>query len=187
MFLRQLLTTAKKGICLRNARHRKVFSLFTVLIMAVFVFALAVQPVEAEGEATIEIIAPGDIPGWALSPDRDQPMTQTGTLTVTTTNVVDGKSWSVTASDNDPNTNGYMTKWNGTYDPDTKLATPMQIEGPTGTVTLPGPGPILTGSDNVTSQPYTVTFRQWALWIDAVVVSPDCYRIVVTFTGSITS
>jgi len=152
--------------------------------MAVSAFALAVQPVEADGEATIEITTTDNIT-LALSPDEAQP--QTGTLTVTTTNA-DGKSWSVMASDNDTaNTNGHMTKWSeNAYVLATKLFTPMEVQGPTGTVTLPVGGVIVSGSDNVTSQPYTVTFKQVALWTDSVVVSPDCYRIVVTFTGSFT-
>ena len=37
---------------------------------------------------------------------------------------------------------GHMTKWNETtgYDPDVKLETQMQVEGPAGTVTLPTGG-----------------------------------------------
>ncbi|MDO9579479.1 MAG: hypothetical protein Q7J06_02770 [Bacteroidales bacterium] len=135
---------------------------------------------------TIEITAPTDITAWTLSPQGTQPKETTGTLTVTTTDAV-GLNWSVTASDTDTtNTNGQMTKYSGAaYVLGTKLGTAMQVNGPAGTVTLPTGGDVVATSGTVTGQGYTITFKQTVLWSDAVVTGADSYRIVVTFTGSI--
>jgi len=51
--------------------------------------------------------------------------------------------------------------------------------------TMPTGGVVVTGSDNVTSANYVITFSQKVLWTDAVITSPNSYRVVVTFTGSV--
>ena len=141
--------------------------------------------VMAQAVPSLSITAPSDISAWALAPDGSQPKTQSGTLSVTTTSA-DGKSWCVAVSDNNSVTNGRMTKHDGaSYVSGTKLGTPMQVVGPAGTVTLPLGGPVITGSGNVTSANYIITFSQRVLWSDAVITGPSSYRLSVTFSGSI--
>ena len=134
--------------------------------------------------ATIDITPPTAITGWELSHQGEQPKTQQGTLTVTTT-WADGIDWIVTVSDEDSQTDGHMTKWNSGYDPDVELQAAMQLEGPAGTVTLPDSGAIVAETGTVTATGYDITFKQTVLLADTAVTNPDCYRIVVTFTGII--
>ena len=158
-----------------------VLALLTLVVLAGWPRLALASP-----GTTIEITAPTDITGWTLGPQETQPKEITGTLTVTTTEAV-GVNWSVTASDTDTtNTNGHMTKYSSSaYVLGTKLGTAMQVNGTAGTATLPTGGNIVTGSGTVTGAEYTITFKQTVLWSDAVVTGPDSYRIVVTFTGSI--
>ena len=166
--------------------HKKAVLLLLTMIITGVVFTLTPLSVWAQGGPAIEITAPSAIVDWALSPQGEQPKTQSGMLTVTTTNA-DGRAWSVAATDEDKtNTNGHMTKYRSSaYVTDTTLGTAMQVQGSAGTVTLPAGGDVVTGSGTVTGAEYTITFRQTALWTDAVVTSPDSYRIIVTFTASI--
>lgn len=160
--------------------------LTALTLLALVILAGWPRLASASPGPTIEITAPTDITGWTLSPQGTQPKESTGTLTVTTTEAV-GLNWSVTASDTDTtNTNGHMTKYSSSaYVISTKLGTAMQVDGPAGTVTLPTGGNVVTGSGTVTGAEYTITFKQTLLWSDAVVTGADSYRIVVTFTGSI--
>jgi len=158
--------------------------LMALMLAALLTLAGSPGSVSADPAAAIEITVTASITGWELSPQGTRETT--GTLTVTTTEA-DGKSWYVTATDKDTdNTSGKMTKYSsGAYVTGTKLTTAMQVQGDAGTVTLSGGDSVVTGSGNVTGAEYTITFKQTVLWTDAVVTDPDCYRIVVTFTGSI--
>ncbi len=160
--------------------------LTALMLLALVILAGSPRLALASPGATIEITAPTDITGWTLGPQGTQPKESTGTLTVTTTDAV-GENWSVTASDTDTtNTNGQMTKYSSSaYVLGTKLGTAMQVNGTAGAVTLPTGGNVVTGSGTVTGAEYTITFKQTVLWSDAVVTGADSYRIVVTFTGSI--
>jgi len=157
-----------------------------VVVITLVTLAASLSPALANPESSIEITVTANITDWGLSPQGTQPKTETGTLTVTTTDA-DGKSWSVTASDADSeNTTGSMTKYsNSAYVSGTKLGTAMQVQGPAGTVTLPIGGNVVEGTGNVTGTQYIITFKQTVLWSDTVVTDPDYYRIIVTFTGSI--
>ena len=164
--------------------EKRASRLLLLLMTAAVVLWLSPLPVQAQGEPAIAITAPADITGWALSPQGAQPKTQSGILTVTTTNA-NGHNWAVTAMDSE-NTTGHMTKYSGgTYIPGIKLSAAMQVQGNNGTATLPTAGNVVTGTGTVTNAQYTITFKQSVSWTDAVVAAPDSYRIVVTFTGSI--
>jgi len=142
--------------------------------------------------AFIDITAPSDISGWNLTPVGSQPLEQTGTLTVTC-NV---STWTVTAQDLQTVEGlqlGHMTKYSDTtYDTSVYLENAMVVEAVGDTTatgaprTLPNTAgdPILTGNQAVDNYDYTVHFKQTVEWTDDVVTAPDCYRIVVTFTGS---
>jgi len=126
--------------------------------------------------ATIEITAPTDITGWALSPQGDQPKTTTGTL-----NVTSNSNWTVTVKDADAATGGKMTDWNGSAYGTTKLSNFMTVAAQTYEVTLPTEGTIASGSGNAN---VTVTFKQTVSWSDQVLPGGHSYRIIVTFTGT---
>jgi hypothetical protein len=131
--------------------------------------------------AAIEITAPADITGWVLTPSGGQPVQRTGTLTVDVT--PDSKSWEVTATDEDGVTNGKMTEWTGSAYGSTQLYTSMDVQGPGATVTLPNSGETSIASGTGDGSGITITFKQIVLWSD----TPNTtYRIIVTFTASIT-
>jgi hypothetical protein len=160
--------------------RRTISKLIAALVVCIIVFTLCGPAAQAQDEATISLIAPADIAGWDLSPEGAQPKTQAGTLHVTVSGNLTG-SWAVTASDLDTaNTNGHMTRYNGNHYTGVQLGSPLQIQGPAGTVTLPAGGNVATGTAEV-DQDYPITFRQNIAWTDPV----GDYRIVVTFTGSI--
>ena len=148
-------------------------------------FAPELEVIIERPPATIDITAPANIAGWGLSSQGEQPKTQQGTLTITTT-YADDIDWTVMASDSDPQTSGYMTKWNESsgYDTEVKLQTAMQVEGSAGTATLPDGAVVVAETGTVTGAEYDITFKQTVLSFDAA-THPDLYRIVVTFTAVI--
>jgi len=139
---------------------------------------------------TIDITAP-DSTTITLDPRHDE---DTKDITLTVDSNV--PSWTVKAQDLQtvPELQpGHMTKYSeGVYVTGVYLANAMVVEAvgdgtATGDwVTLPNAvgDPILTGNQAVTNHEYTIYFKQTVLWTDDVVTAPDCYRIVVTFTGS---
>jgi hypothetical protein len=131
-----------------------------------------------ESSPTIEISAPGNITGWSLSPQETQPQEKTGTL-----NVTSNSDWEVTVKDTDTDTDGKMTDWDGADYGSTKLSNFMNVATDSYEVELPDGGTIATGSGN---EDVTVYFRQTVSWSDPVLTVGHSYRIIVTFTGTIT-
>jgi len=131
--------------------------------------------------AAIEIIAPTDITGWVLAPSSGQPVESTGTLTVNVD--PDTESWEVTATDEDGTTNGKMTEWTGSAYGTTQLYTSLAVQGPDATVTLPNSGETSIASGTGDGSGIAITFKQVVLWSDTPNIT---YRIIVTFTASIT-
>ena len=133
------------------------------------------------GEPTISVTAPAGIGGWSLNPSAGQPQTQTGTLIIGVD--PDATSWEATASDTDTaNTNGKMTAWNGSYDTNKKLSNATKVAADY-EVTLPAGGKIADGTGD---RSVTTTFKQTVAWSDPPLTGGYSYRIVVTFTASIT-
>jgi hypothetical protein len=130
----------------------------------------------------IEITVPSDILDWVLAPSGGQPEQRTGTLTVNVT--PDSESWEVTATDGDGATSGRMTEWTGSAYGTTQLYTPMDVQGPAATVTLPNSGEAYIASGTGDGSGITITFKQVVLWSDTPNIT---YRIIVTFTASITT
>ena len=130
---------------------------------------------------TIEITTPADIIGWVLAPSGGQPEERTGTLTVDVT--PDSEGWEVTATDEDGVTSGKMTEWTGSDYGATQLYTSMDVQGPDATVTLPNSGETSIASGTGDDFDITITFKQIVLWSDTPNLT---YRIIVTFTASIT-
>lgn len=134
-----------------------------------------------EEAPTIEITAPADISGWPLSPSGTQPNEQSGTLGVTCSG-----GWTVTVKDANATTGGKMTDYYGSSYGTTKLANYMVVAAQTYNVTLPAlpdGGIIASGSGN--NPNITVTFKQEVSWSDPVLLVGHSYRIIVTFTGTI--
>ena len=161
-----------------------VTAIYVVPVLGDQIIATDEHSVDIKPNPTIDITAPADIIGWELNPLEEQPLTQQGILTVTTTHAED-IDWIVMASDEDSQTSGHMTKWNNGYDLNAKLQTAMQVEGPAGTVILPDGGAVIAKTGTVTVAEYDITFKQTVLLTEAAVTSPDSYLIVVTFTGTI--
>lgn len=170
--------------------RRVDLGLVVILIAAMMVNAM-LGKVTAEDttitgnvKGAIKITAPDDI-SWELDPSITQPNTQTGTL-----HVKANKDWQVTAKDADTtNTNGYMAEWDGsTYiSGGKKLSNAMKVSAAS-EVTLPTGGVVQTGTrTGGLGQDVTVTFKQEVTWDDeALTTEGHVYRIVVTFTGSLT-
>ncbi|MEW6573798.1 MAG: Ig-like domain-containing protein [Bacillota bacterium] len=132
--------------------------------------------------STITITPPAGISGWSLNPSVSQPQIQSGTLTIQVD--PDASSWEAMASDNDTtNTDGKMTAWNGSYDIAKKLQSAMKVAG-TYEVTLPTGGKIADGTGD---QSVPVTFKQTVNWSDPPLSGGYSYRIIVTFTATITA
>lgn len=128
--------------------------------------------------ATITVTAPNDITAWSFNPAEPQPATQEGALVVTSNG-----SWQVTCHDASTTTAGHMTDWDGSsYNADNKLANALKVAADT-EVTLPDGGIIATGTGD---RSVSVTFKQTVLWSDAASLAGHSYRIVVTFTVTIT-
>ncbi|MBA7701245.1 hypothetical protein ES703_109978 [subsurface metagenome] len=128
--------------------------------------------------ATITVTAPNDITAWSFNPAEPQPATEDGVLVVTSNG-----SWQVTCQDAGATTAGHMTDWDGSsYNPSNKLANALKVAADT-EVTLPDGGIIATGTGD---RSVTVTFKQTVLWSDAPLPGGHSYRIVVTFTVTIT-
>lgn len=129
--------------------------------------------------ATITVTAPNDITAWSLTtPTGPQPATQEGVLVVTTNG-----SWQATCHDAGATTTGHMTDWDGSsYNAGNKLANALKVAADT-EVTLPDGGIIATGTGD---RSVLVTFKQTVVWSDAPSPAEHSYRIVVTFTVTIT-
>lgn len=165
-----------------------------LLILLAFLFCISPSGAQAPGQLTgsptdwdeIYITAPADITGWLFTPGITNE--RTGTLNVDATG-----SWELKVKNADSTTSGKMTKYNvgtATYDTGVKLASPMSIlaAGGTGEKTLTTSDQVIRtgGATGQGGQDVTITFRQPVSWSDPVLDSGYKYRIVVTFTGSLT-
>ena len=159
--------------------QRRIYQLLIALIVSAVVFSLYSPVAQAQEEPSISLSAPTGISAWNLSPEVSQPNVQTGSLHVTVSGNFSG-NWTVTASDTDTDTGGYLTRYNGSYVVTTKMGTPLVVQGPAGTATLPAGGNVVTGTGEV-DQDFPISFRQNVAWTD---LAGD-YRIVVTFTGAL--
>lgn len=155
------------------------------LLSAVFILMLAfILPQSAQAQS-IEVTPPANITDWVFNPSLPQPQTQTGTCVINVTNATD--NWTLTAQDLNATTSGYMTEWDGSsyVTGGAKLHNAMNISA-TSEVMLPNVAGtnIATGTGNTS---VSVTFKQEIGYNDVVLSGTHVYRIVVTFTGSITA
>lgn len=164
-----------------------------LLILLALLFCIAPSEAQAPGQLTgstidwdeIYITAPVDISGWPLVQGITNERNET--LNVDATG-----SWEVRMKDADSTTSGNMTKYNirtGEYDTNVTLASPMDISADGGSeVTLTGDyQQICTGSATAQGgQNINITFKQPVSWGDQILESGYRYRIVVTFSGSLT-
>jgi hypothetical protein len=135
----------------------------------------------------LRITAPVDIDGWILAPGVVN--VRSGTLNVDATG-----PWTVRVKDADPLTSGRLTKYDdgtGTYDIGVKLQNPLVISALSG-----GGGEVAVsaGYQEIVSGAATpeggrdvrIDFKQPVAWNDLGLESGLSYRLVVTFTGSLT-
>lgn len=135
----------------------------------------------------IRITAPADIEGWTLAPGVVN--IRSGTL-----NVDASGAWIATVKDTDPLTSGRLTKYaegTGTYDIGVQLNSPLVISASSdggNEVTLStGDQEIISGSATPEGgRDVRIDFKQLVGWNDMGLESGSSYRLVVTFTGSLT-
>ncbi|MGD0535177.1 MAG: hypothetical protein ABR999_07005 [Methanoregula sp.] len=188
--------------------QKNVLILAGILIIA---FAAVVAPVMAAtaGNATISgnpplsmnLTVTGTITGWSLDPSVSQPLTNATAVTMTVRS--NDRSWVVSAKDGMDNsktsgTAGKMADWNGTaYNTTSSISLgSAMLVGATTATGFTGATVTLTGSDQAiatgtgataaagTFNALPLTFQQSVTYADPSLISPDVYRIIVTFTGS---
>jgi hypothetical protein len=98
--------------------------------------------------------------------------------------------WQLQVNDQNANTNGHMTKWNGAYDTSVKLANPLHV-GSEIDVALSGANQVIADGivadqSGDSGQDLTVTYNQQVLYSDPVLTGGYTYHIVVTLTASST-
>ena len=131
--------------------------------------------------AKLDLTVPSDILNWVL---EQGPNSENGTA-----NVKCNTPWQLQVNDQG-GTNGFMTKWNGSYDPSVSLANQLHV-GSEIDVALDASNKVI--ADGVvedqsgdSGQNLTVTFSQQVLYSDPVLTGGYSYHIVVTFTASST-
>ena len=132
--------------------------------------------------AKLDLTVPSDILNWVLE--------QGANSTSGTANVKCNTPWQLQVNDQNANTSGHMTKWNGAYDISGKLANPLHV-GSEIDVALSGSNQVI--ADGIVAdqsgdagQDLTVTYSQQVLYSDPVLTGGYTYHIVVTFTASST-
>jgi len=166
-----------------------------VLMPAAPVFAGSTTDVSGNITAKIVFTAPSAISSWALAQGTAASNQQTSDL-----NVQCNTSWTATVVDSDSsNTSGKMASYNGTaYDTSNKLDNALLItsDQPSGGNTQ-GQKTLGTGAleicdgvvggqgDDNAGEDVTITFNQQIEYKDSYLSSPNYYRIVVTFSATI--
>lgn len=140
--------------------------------------------VEGNTVGTIIISIPDSILDWVLEIGDNS---QTGTL-----NVKCNTDWQVTVSDDNSTTGGHMTEWDGSTYGTKFLVNAMEVvcAAQSKTVGLDSSGVIATGTpsgqSNDDGEDVSLGFNQSIKYTDAVLSSGSVYRVVITFTGSMT-
>jgi hypothetical protein len=143
-----------------------------------------------ETVSQLEMTVPDDVlSGWLLLVD-------TQNQTPGSLNVKSNAAWQCTVEDSDTNSTGLMTQYDsvtpayGTL----SLGDPIHVIGDSNDVTLTTGSPVLI-ADGIpgdqqagnAGEDVSITFQQYVEYDDPVLLTPyDAYRIVVTFTASIT-
>jgi len=132
--------------------------------------------------AKLDLTVPSDILNWVL---EQGPNSENGTA-----NVKCNTPWQLQVNDQNE-TNGHMSKWNGVaYYTDTQLANALNV-GCESTAVLSGSNQTIAtgdtgGQSDDLGEDMTVTFSQQVFYSDPVLSGGYSYHIVVTFTASST-
>ena len=124
---------------------------------------------------TVLVVDQDQIGIWIIKPVSTENQTKSGLLIVKA-----NTNWVLRAEDDNPETAGFMTEWDGKSYGAKKLSQPLKISSAR-EVTLPVGGIIMTGS-RTSGQDVNVNFLQQVL--DINLPKTDNYRIEVTFIGS---
>jgi len=132
--------------------------------------------------AKLDLTVPSDILSWVL---EQGPNSTSGAA-----NVKCNTPWQLQVNDQNADTSGHMTKWNGAYDTSVKLANALNV-GCESTVVLSGSNQtiadgVVADQSGDSGQDLAVTFSQQVLYSDPVLTGGYSYHIVVTFTASST-
>ncbi|HPJ84135.1 MAG TPA: hypothetical protein PLY09_05175 [Methanothrix sp.] len=169
--------------------------LFLMGLLLVATPSGAQAPGQLTGSATtwdvgpdfIYITAPADIVDWTLAPGVNN--VRSGTLNVDAT-----ASWTVRVKDADLLTSGRLTKYadgTGIYDTGIKLNSPLVIsassDGGSEVALSTSEQEIISGAATPEGgRDVGIEFKQPVGWNDLGLESGSSYRLVVTFTGSLT-
>lgn len=140
--------------------------------------------VEGNTVGNIIITIPDSILDWVLEVGDNS---QAGTL-----NVKCNTDWQVTISDDNPTTGGHMTEWDGAIYGSEYLdeALTVACAGESTDVDLETSGIIangeLSGQQGNDGEDFDLAFNQTVEFDDPVLPDGSVYRIVITFTGSMT-
>jgi hypothetical protein len=125
---------------------------------------------------TVLVVDQDRIGIWILKPIFPVNLTKSGLLIVKA-----NTDWVLRAEDDNPETAGFMTEWDGKSYGAKKLSQPLKISSAR-EVTLPAGGIIMTGSRTSGGQNVDVNFMQQVP--DINLPKTENYRIEVTFIGS---
>jgi hypothetical protein len=133
--------------------------------------------------AKLDLTTPADIASWVLQQGINN--------TSGTANVKCNTPWQLQVNDQNGNTKGYMTKWNGVaYDTSVKLANPLWVGSQSSVALSDSNQNIATGDISGQSldsgQDLTINFAQQVVYSDPVLTGVYSYHVVVTFTASST-
>jgi hypothetical protein len=184
--------TMKRKSSITSSAQGLIFLMALLLVAAP---SEAQAPGQLTGSATtwdevpdfIRITAPADIDDWILAPGIVN--IRPGTL-----NVDASGPWTTSVKDANPLTSGRLTKYNdvtGTYDIGVRLDSPMVLSALSdggGEVTLStGDQEIISGAGTPEGgRDVRIEFKQPVGWNDPGLDTGYSYRLVVTFTGSLT-
>jgi hypothetical protein len=179
--------------------------LLVVISLMVVMSAAMVAPVMAAETGTstitgnpgaaIDITVTGSISNWALVAG----VTNTNSAAVKLITSSNKVGWTVSVKDaldgsKDSGTAGKMANWTGSVYESDSLAASLHVTGETVSGKTTGgvertlsdsDQTIETGLAEVSSQSMDITIGQNVAYTDPILPSPNVYRIIVTFTGSV--
>jgi hypothetical protein len=166
-----------------GTERRKLWWLIALLSSIIMIVLLSQASAESTANVVITVtvkpvvlvVDQDQIGIWIIKPITTANQTKTGLLTIRA-----NTNWVLRAMDNNPETAGFMTEWDGKSYGAKKLSQPLEISSDS-KVTLPTGGIIMTGP-RTSGQDVNVNFMQQIRAIN--LPKTENYRIEVTFIGS---
>ena len=159
--------------------------LVAAMIISILLISIALQSqsyaastatvmISASVKPTVQLDYANETATWAFTPTTEGNQTRLGTITVKA-----NTDWQLVVEDTNPETSGYMTKWDGQRYGSSKLAEPLVVSAER-EVALPIGGIIQTGS-RTSGQEVNIILIQRVLATD--LPRHDNHRITITLRG----